>query len=267
MALSKRRLIQALITCWTLFGTLKAQEEAHLPEYLVFMKQFAVHIQIREPSGIMIWTRDSPLIEMFGLELYVGRSNHSHREPLWDRELLINTTSLVDGKFLIHDADMVVELGDTIRYRFSILHKQTLSHSNFRRILVTDHLFYRPKNNYCFSQCLASDQRQTHEEIAHLKEILEQKIKHCIGSQASEYLFFPLENAAKLVADPELYVKSRLWNVEALRPLVNSVVTTYLAHNGVGFRMYTLIDKFKVLELGQGYLDVIDFDSVLQESD
>jgi len=68
------------------------------------------------------------------------------------------------------------------------------------------------------------------------------------------------------VADAELYVKSRLFQVEALRPLVNSVVTTYLAHNGVGFRMYTLLDKFKVLELGQGYLDVIDFDSFLEES-
>uniref|UniRef100_A0A182T3U7 Uncharacterized protein n=1 Tax=Anopheles maculatus TaxID=74869 RepID=A0A182T3U7_9DIPT len=174
----------------------------------------------------MIWTRDSPLIEMFGLELYVGRSNHSHREPLWDRELLINTTAIVD-----------------------------------------DHLFYRPKNNYCFSQCLVSDQQQTHEEVAHLKEILEQKIRQCIGTQASEYLFFPLENAVKLVADPELYVKSRLWNVEVLRPLVNNVVTSYLAHNGVGFRMYTVIDKFKVLELGKGYLDVIDFDSFLQETD
>lgn len=250
-----------------MFGTLMAQEEAHLPEYLVFMKQFAVQIQIREPSGIMIWTRDSPLIEMFGLELYVGRSNHSHREPLWDREFVINTTTTVDGKFLIQDEQMVVELGDTIRYRFSVLHKQTLSHSNFRRILVTDHLFYRPKNNYCFSQCLVNDQQLTHEEVAHLTGILEQKIKQCLGSQASEYLFFPLENATKLVADTELYVKYRLWNVDALRPLVNNVVTTYLAHNGVGFRMYSIIDKFKVLELGKGYLDVVDFDSVLQEGE
>uniref|UniRef100_A0A182X2W1 CBM39 domain-containing protein n=1 Tax=Anopheles quadriannulatus TaxID=34691 RepID=A0A182X2W1_ANOQN len=243
-----------------------AQEDAHLPDYLVFTKQFAVHVQVREPSGIMVWTRDSPLIETFGLELYVGRGNHSSRGPIWDRQLLVNTSVLVDGKFFIHDDGMVVEMGDTIRYRFMVTHKKTLFHSNFRRILVTDHLFYRPKNNYCFSQCLVGDQQVAHEEVAHLKQLLEQKILQCVGTQASEHLFFPLENASKLVADAELYVKSRLFQVEALRPLVNSVVTTYLAHNGVGFRMYTLLDKFKVLELGQGYLDVIDFDSFLEES-
>ncbi|XP_049279520.1 uncharacterized protein LOC125761947 isoform X1 [Anopheles funestus] len=257
------RLIQTCIWWFVLLGTLKAQEEAHLPEYLVFMKQFAVHIQLSEPSGIMIWTRNSPLIEMFGLELYVGRKNLNHREPFWDRELLVNTTAIVDGKFLFRDDTMVVEKGEIVRYRFTVLHKKTLHHSNFRRIIVTDNLFYRPKNNYCFSQCLVNEQEQLHEEIAHMKSILEEKITQCVGSQTSKYLFFPLENAAKLVSDSELYVKYRLWHVDALKPLVNNVVTTYLAHNGVGFEMYTLIDKFKVLELGEGYLDVVDFDSVM----
>uniref|UniRef100_A0A182K7U5 CBM39 domain-containing protein n=1 Tax=Anopheles christyi TaxID=43041 RepID=A0A182K7U5_9DIPT len=260
------RSIVSLILCLALLTLSLAQEDAHLPDYLVFTKQFAVHVQVREPSGIMIWTRDSSLIDMFGLELYVGRGNHSHREQIWDRQLLVNTSVVQDGKFLIHDDDMVVEKGETIRYRFTVLHKKTLFHSNFRRILVTDHLFYRPTNNYCFSQCLVSDQLIAHQEIAHLKELLEQKIMQCVGTQASEHLFFPLENAAKLVADAELYVKHRLFQVDALRPLVNNVVTTYLAHNGVGFRMYTLLDKFKVLELGKGYLDVIDFDTFLQES-
>uniref|UniRef100_A0A182WGZ5 CBM39 domain-containing protein n=1 Tax=Anopheles minimus TaxID=112268 RepID=A0A182WGZ5_9DIPT len=243
-----RTSLSILLKC-ALLGSLVAQEEAHLPEYLVFMKQFVVDIQIREPSGIMIWTRNNPLIEMFGLELYVGRSNHSHQEPHWDRELFVNTSTIVDGKFLIRDEHMVVEKGDTIRYRFSVLHKKTLSHSNFRRIVVTDHLFYRPKNNYCFSQCLAGDQELDHEEVAHLKNILEEKIMQCVETQTSKYLFFPLENAANLVSNSDLYVKSRLWNVDALKPLVNNVISTYLAPNGVGFQMYTIIDKFKVLEL------------------
>ncbi|XP_052893304.1 uncharacterized protein LOC128301041 [Anopheles moucheti] len=129
--------------------------------------------------------------------------------------------------------------------------------------MFLDYLFHRPKNSYCFSQCLANDQEQVHREIAHVKDILEQKIMQCIGSQASKYLFFPLENTDKLVSDPELYVKYRLWHVDALKPLVSNVVTTYLAHNGVGFEMYSLIDKLKVLELGEGYLDVVDLDNQL----
>uniref|UniRef100_A0A182QVC6 Uncharacterized protein n=1 Tax=Anopheles farauti TaxID=69004 RepID=A0A182QVC6_9DIPT len=142
----------------------------------------------------MIWTRNSPLIETFGVELYVGH-----------------------------------------------------------------HLYYRPKSYHCYSQCLAKDQNDMHMEAARLKDILERKIEQCVGFQVSEHLLFPLENADKIVADPVLYVQYRLWQVEALRPLVDNVVTVYLAQNGVGFRMKTLIDKLKVLDLGMGQLNVIDY--------
>ncbi|XP_053677768.1 uncharacterized protein LOC128727846 [Anopheles nili] len=260
------RSVEVIFLAFALIGRSTSQEETHLPDYLVFMKQFMVNIQVREPTGIIIWTRNSPLIEMFGLELYIARNAHKHQDLIWDRQLLVNSSVVVDGKFLIEDEHMVVRQGDTIRYRFSVLHKHILSHSNFRRILVTEHLFYRPKNDKCYSQCLLSDQNQLHEEVSRLKDILERKILECIGSQASELLFFPLKDADKLVADPHLFVKYRLWQIDGLRPLTNNVVTTYLARNGVGFRMYTMIDKFKVLELGKGLLDVIDFDFMLEDS-
>ncbi|XP_058057056.1 uncharacterized protein LOC131208355 [Anopheles bellator] len=254
-----------------IFGALIAesatQEEEHpLPDYLVFMKQFMVNIQAREPSGIMVWTRDSPLIEMFGIELYVGKHNHGHREPIWDRQLMVNVTDTVDGKFLIQDEEMLIEPGDTIRYRFLVLHKRTVSHSNYRRILVTDHLFYRPRNYHCFSQCLIRDQEGYHEEAARVKEILEREIDQCVGSQGSEHLFFPLSGATKLVSDAQYFVKYRLWQIEDLRPVVDSVVTTYVAQNGVGFKMRTIVDKLKVLELARGRLDVVDFDAMLQNA-
>ncbi|XP_052895464.1 uncharacterized protein LOC128302639 [Anopheles moucheti] len=241
-----------------MLGSSIAQEEGP------FMKQFQVNIQIREPSGIMIWTRANPLIHKFGVELYVGVADGGvvFSKPIYDRELVDEAPDIVDGKFLFRDDYMVVKRGYLGRYRFFIEYNETISQSNFRNIIVMDDLFFRPKNNYCFSQCLVSDQNQTPEEVAHVKDILEQKIMQCIGSQATKYLFFPLENAAKLVSDPELYVKYRLWHVDALKPLVSNVVTTYLAHNGVGFQMYTLIDKFKVLELAEGFLDVVDFDTV-----
>lgn len=243
----------------------RAQEEVHLPDYLVFMNQFKVHVQIREPSGVMVWTRSSPLIEMFGIELYAGQQQNSHRQPVWDRKLEVNTTRPIDGKFMIINHDMVIRKGETIRYRFSVLHKGTLSHSNYHRDLVTDHMFYRPKDNTCYSQCLIDDRAAIHEETAHLKTILEKKILDCVGSQASEHLFFPFPNATSYVADTQLFVKSRLWEIEGLRPLIDNVVTTYLSQDGVGVRMKTVLDKFKVLELGKGKLDVIDFDAMLQE--
>uniref|UniRef100_A0A2M4CK39 CBM39 domain-containing protein n=1 Tax=Anopheles darlingi TaxID=43151 RepID=A0A2M4CK39_ANODA len=227
------------------------------------MKQFMVHVQPREPSGIMIWTRDSPLIEMFGIELYVGKHNHSQKEPIWDRQLMVNVTSTVDGKFLIHDRDMIVEVGDTIRYRFLVLHKHTVSHSNYRRILVTDHLFFRPRNTKCFSECLVRDQAGYREEAARMKEILENKILQCVGSQGSELLFFPLEGATKLVSDAMHFIKYRLWQVEDLRPVINSVQTAYVAQNGVGVKMRTVIDKLKVLEFGKGKITVVDYDNYM----
>uniref|UniRef100_A0A182MP66 CBM39 domain-containing protein n=1 Tax=Anopheles culicifacies TaxID=139723 RepID=A0A182MP66_9DIPT len=245
-----------------MLGQWALEDKSQPPENSAFMKQFVVEIQIREPSGIMIWTRNNPLIENFELELYVGRNNHSHPELHWERELFANTSTVVDGKFLIQDDNVVVEIGDTIRYRLTVLH-QNLLYSASRRIVVTDQLFYRPKNNDCFSQCLDGEQDQVHEEVAQLKDIIEKKIMQCTGSQISKYLFFPLENAVNLVSNPDLYVKSRLWHVDELKPLVNNVVITYLAPHGVGFEMYTLIDKFKVLELGEGRLDVVDFDSLI----
>ncbi|XP_053667196.1 uncharacterized protein LOC128716300 [Anopheles marshallii] len=252
------RYIQTIFWWCAMLGSSIAQKERP------FMKQFEVNIQIREPAGIMIWTRANPLIHKFGVELFVGEAAAKEilSMPEYDRELQDDTHDIVDGKFIIRDDSMVVKRGERIRYRFSVLHKETLSHSNFRQIIVTDNLFYRPKNNYCFSQCFTSNQNQAPEEIAHVKDILEQKILQCIGPQASKYLFFPLANAATLVSDSELYVKYRLWQVDALKPLINNVVTTYLALNGVGFQMYTLIDKFKVLELGELFLDVVDFDTV-----
>ncbi|XP_035774903.1 uncharacterized protein LOC118457428 [Anopheles albimanus] len=263
--MNKRPTIVAFIMC-VLAAAVMAQDEHPLPDYLVFMKQFMVHVQAREPSGIMIWTRDSPLIEMFGIELHIGKHSHSQKEPIWDRQLMVNVTSTVDGKFLIHDRDMIVEVGDTIRYRFLVLHKRTVSHSNYRRMLVTDHLFNRPRNTKCLSECLARDQAGYRQEEARMKEILEHKIEQCVGSQSSEYLFFPLEGAITLVSDPMHFIKYRLWQIEDLRPAIDNVLTAYVAQNGVGVKMRTVIDKLKVLELGRRKINVIDYDDRLTES-
>ncbi|XP_058120421.1 uncharacterized protein LOC131293019 [Anopheles ziemanni] len=244
----------------------RAQEEVHLPGYLVFMKQFTVHVQIREPSGIMVWTRDSSLIEMFGIELHVGQPNHTHHEPIWDRQLIVNTSVPMDGKFMIFDHDLTIKKDEIIRYRFSVLHKGILSHSNYHRMMVTDHLFYRPKDNVCYSECLMDSQKAIEVETARLKTMLENKILNCVGSHASEHLFFPLANATSYVANTLQFVQYRLWQIEGLRPLVNNVVTTYLAHDGVGVKMKSVLDKLKVLELGRGTLDVVDFDAILQET-
>ncbi|XP_049279521.1 uncharacterized protein LOC125761947 isoform X2 [Anopheles funestus] len=251
------RFIQTFFCFCALLGLLIAQEEDP------FLKQFEVHMQIMEPSGFMFWTKATPFIDVFGVNVFVGKPEENLLNPVFDREFADYASEIVDGKFLIRDDKIVVKRGEMLRYNFLVRYNDTITTSNFRSFIVSDEVFYRPKNNYCFSQCLVNDERQAPEEVAIVKDILEQKILKCIGSQASKYLFFPLENAGKLVSDPERYVKYRLWHVDALKPLVNNVVTTYLAHNGVGFEMYTLIDKFKVLELGEGYLDVVDLDKLI----
>lgn len=99
-----------------------------------------------------------------------------------------------------------------------------------------------------------------------MKEILEHQIEQCVGSQSSEYLFFPLEGAITLVSDPMHFIKYRLWQIEDLRPAIDNVLTAYVAQNGVGVKMRTVIDKLKVLELGRRKINVIDYDDRLTES-
>ncbi|XP_050101360.1 uncharacterized protein LOC126581611 isoform X2 [Anopheles aquasalis] len=211
-----------------------------------------VNIQVREPSGIMIWVRDSLLIEMFGIELYVGKHNatqHIDKEPIWDRQLMVNVTSTVDGKFLIHERNMNVELGDRIRYRFLILYNQTVSRSNYRGIFVTaDVIQHQPEYQ---------------QEMARSKEILEQKILQCVGSQSSEYLFFPLEDATTIVSDPMHLARYRFWQINDLKPVINSLLTAKVLTDGVVVEMRTVIDKLKVLELGREKLNVVGYDDYL----
>uniref|UniRef100_A0A182NEX0 CBM39 domain-containing protein n=1 Tax=Anopheles dirus TaxID=7168 RepID=A0A182NEX0_9DIPT len=231
------------------------------PNPPMFLEKFKVHVQVHEPSGLMIWTSNSPLIETFGVELYVGRGNPCGLHKIvWDRKLLLNTSVITDGKFIIQDDEIVVQQGETILYRYSVFHEDTVWQSFFRILSVTDHVFYRPERSECYSQCIV-EQKNLHMEAAHLKDILEREIEKCAGLQASKHLQFPLENAYKFVADPLIYVQDKLWQVESLIPLIDNVVTADVAYNGVGFRMRTLIDKLKVLELGKDQLDVIDPDA------
>uniref|UniRef100_A0A182F5G6 Uncharacterized protein n=1 Tax=Anopheles albimanus TaxID=7167 RepID=A0A182F5G6_ANOAL len=233
------------------------------PDVLPISKRVMVNVQLREPSGIMIWTRDSPLIEMFGIELHIGKHSHNQKDPIWDRQLMVNVTSTVDGKFLIHDRDMIVEVGDTIRYRFLVLYNQTVARSKYRDILVIDRLFYRPTNTICLSECLARDQPGYHQEILQLKKISERKILHCVGSQTTEYLFIPLESAITVVSDPMEFIKYRLGQIDDLRPLIDNVLTAYVVEDGVVVKMRTVIDKLKVLELSRKKLIVVDYDDYL----
>uniref|UniRef100_A0A182NEX2 CBM39 domain-containing protein n=1 Tax=Anopheles dirus TaxID=7168 RepID=A0A182NEX2_9DIPT len=255
------RLLLGSIVISFVLGLTKAELKFCRPNFPMIFGKFKAHIQLREPSGLMIWTSNSPLIETFGVELYVGRGNPCGLHKIvWDRKLLLNTSVITDGKFIIQADEIVVQRGETILYRYSVFHEDTVWQSFFRILSVTDDLFYRPERNVCYSQCPV-EQNNPHMGAARLKDILERKIEKCAGLQASKHLLFPLENANKFVADPLTYIQDKFRQVESLRPLVDNVVTADLTNNGVGFRMRTLIDKFKVLELGKYQLDVIDPDA------
>lgn len=228
-----------------------------------------VNVQFLEPAGLMVWTSDHLFMEMLKVELLVGQNNVTARNfgiPIWDRQFVSNTTVPTDGKFMITNHDMVINKNDIIRLNASVLYDGSPYYSKRLKLIVKDNFFFRPRNNLWCSHCPTNHYEHTHTVPASLKTILEKKIMDCIGSEATENLIFhyPYENKTAEV-DYRHFVTTRLKQIEGLGPLADKVVSANLAQNGVRVRMKTVIDKFMVLVLGEGIIDVVDFDSFVQE--
>ncbi|XP_065095317.1 uncharacterized protein LOC135717252 [Ochlerotatus camptorhynchus] len=227
---------------------------APLPEWIVFSRQTKLDIQILEPSGIQVWTRYKSKYRSFGVELYVNPTrDESHCD------LCRNVSSPVDGKFLIQDDKLQVKLGDTIKYRVVKVKAQEIKWSPWKYVFVDKKLFY-DSESFCASQCEQSKDIAT---VRYLERYLENMITDCSLSQISGQLFFPMDQASSFVNNPERFVKTRLYSMDQLRPLVDHVQHCFVSTDGVGFKMRTITEKLKVLEAGRERLGVVDYDEYL----
>ncbi|XP_058819879.1 uncharacterized protein LOC131682436 isoform X2 [Topomyia yanbarensis] len=205
-----------------------------LSEWFGFVRQAKVDVQILEPRGIQIWTKYRPTVSNFGVEL------------------LVNPTDSEDD-------DLMVILGDTIKYRVVEIEDSEVYWSQWRTIFV-DKSFFVQTGHYCSSQC---GNNEDHKKIQFLKEYIEKMLDNCELNRLSENLFFPMKHAQALVSNPERFVKTRLYSVDSLKPLVQRVQNVYVAEDGVGFGMQNIFEKLTVLDLGRNQLGVVDFDEYL----
>lgn len=123
-------------------------------------------------------------------------------------------------------------------------------------MFALEKLFY-DSESYCASQCEHSEDMA---RVRYLERYLENMVTKCGLSQISGQLFFPMDQALALVDNPERFVKTRLYSIDLLRPLVDHVEHCYVSVDGVGFKMRTIQDKLKVLEAGRERLAVVDYD-------
>lgn len=121
------------------------------------------------------------------------------------------------------------------------------------------HLFLKTKDD-CAFEC---EHSEAHEKIKFLEGYLRNMIINCGLDNFSEHLFFPIQDAHILVSDPDQYVKTRLYAVDALRSLTDRVATSYITLKGVGFTMRDAIDTLKVLELAGNQFGVVEYEKYM----
>ncbi|XP_058819880.1 uncharacterized protein LOC131682436 isoform X3 [Topomyia yanbarensis] len=169
-----------------------------LSEWFGFVRQAKVDVQILEPRGIQIWTKYRPTVSNFGVELLVNPTDSEV-----GCHLCRNISVPQDGKFFIQDDDLMVILGDTIKYRVVEIEDSEVYWSQWRTIFV-DKSFFVQTGHYCSSQC---GNNEDHKKIQFLKEYIEKMLDNCELNRLSENLFFPMKHAQALVSNPESVCK------------------------------------------------------------
>ncbi|XP_053692290.1 uncharacterized protein LOC128740751 [Sabethes cyaneus] len=226
-----------------------------VPEWIVFYHQTKVNIQILEPRGIQIWIKNKAKSLGFGVELVVNPTDKTDVGC----DLCRNVSFPTDGKYFIQDDNLFVSIGDTIKYRILEVECHEAKWSPWRTVFV-DITLFGETGQHCSHECNDHDD---YAAVRFLEKYVEKMLNNCELNEISETLFFPMENANYLVSDSMKFVKSRLYTVEILRPLLDHVRNVFIAPDGVGFSMGSILEKLKVLELGRDRLKLVDFDEYL----
>ncbi|XP_050101490.1 uncharacterized protein LOC126581694 [Anopheles aquasalis] len=239
-----------------------------------------IHIEVLLPKGIRLWTHYNPDVKLFGVELYV-KYNEGQTEAL-ECALCRNTTVPVYGKFLLQDDEVEARAGDVLEYVIITSDGETDLRHTKRRTVVHDDLI-RTRDRPC--DCT---ERQSPDllllEPATEVELLERMIHRVLANRSrsceslSKWLVLRVEPRNEL-ADVEQHVRTvvhRMMRVAVLLDMdgarlaisnPNELIDRVEDHpDGIAFRVRSVMEKLKLLELLRSSRLVVDYDGIFSRA-
>uniref|UniRef100_A0A182Q9Y7 CBM39 domain-containing protein n=1 Tax=Anopheles farauti TaxID=69004 RepID=A0A182Q9Y7_9DIPT len=225
-----------------------------------------VQFEVLDPHGLRLWTPRKPDMKGFGVELVINPV-HGRKQQLCN--VCRNTTEVTDGKFFLQDENVIVKSGDILEYVIVTDNGKTVQRHKPRKLIVEDYLI-KPKGRCVCPPAdvsTVSPSRQLQgdptAEIALLERILERVSKKCAEGTMSNFLFLQTDRADGAPADDlKQVVRAYFEKKDALKPLLATILTAEDASDGIVFRVQSIIDKLKILELAQQDGDILDFDKL-----
>ncbi|ETN60748.1 hypothetical protein AND_007616 [Anopheles darlingi] len=238
-----------------------------------------INIEVLLPKGIRLWTHYNPDLTLFGVELYV-KYFEGQTEAL-ECALCQNTSVPVYGKFLLQDDDLVARAGDVLEYVIITSDGETDMRHTTRRTVVDDNLI-RSGDQQC--DCTVLQNPDALLEPATEVELLERMIHRVIANRSrsceslSKWLVLRVEPRNEL-ADVEEHVHTvvhRMLRVAVLldrdgASLAISDPTELIDRvedhpDGIAFRVRSVMEKLKLLELLRSSRLVVDYDGIFSRA-
>uniref|UniRef100_A0A182JB26 Uncharacterized protein n=1 Tax=Anopheles atroparvus TaxID=41427 RepID=A0A182JB26_ANOAO len=228
-----------------------------------------VQFEVLDPQGLRLWTARKPEMKGFGVQLFVN--------PVPDRKkplvcnVCANTTEVTHGKFLLQDDSVIVKSGDILEYVIITDNGKTVQRHKPRKLIVDDYLI-KPKGRCACPPAAVSPATPTDAarqvlneptaEIELLERILERVSQKCAEGTMSKYLFLQTDRADGPTDDLKQVVRTYFDKKDALKALADSVQSAEDGTDGIVFKVKSIIDKLKILELAQQDGDILDYDKL-----
>lgn len=229
-----------------------------------------VQFEVLDPQGLRLWTAQKPEMKGFGVQLYINPVTGRKHQPSVCN-VCANTTEAKHGKFFLQDDSVIVKSGDILEYVIITDNGKTVQRHKPRKLIVDDYLI-KPKGKCaCPTEAVSTPAPDTtarqvleapQAEIALLGRILERVSQKCAEGTMSKYLFLQVDRADGPTNDLKQFVRDYFAKKSALKPLADSIVTAEDETDGIVFKVNTIIDKLKILELAQQDGDILDYDKI-----
>ncbi|XP_058452148.1 uncharacterized protein LOC131430904 [Malaya genurostris] len=217
-----------------------------------------VDFEVLDPKGLRLWTAHKPEMKMFGVELYINPTGKSDQSTC---NLCKNTTEVMHGKFFIQDDNVIVKKGDVLEYVAITDNGNTVQRHKPKKLVVNDYLIKPQGRCACPAPVQYSSVHESEPsgEIELLERIISHLSNRCAAGVVSNYLFLQVGSPAG-PSDLVQRVKSYLTDNVLLKPYADAVTSAEEYADGIGFQMKSVVDKLKILELGNGAGDILDYD-------
>ncbi|XP_058819524.1 uncharacterized protein LOC131682212 [Topomyia yanbarensis] len=217
-----------------------------------------VDFEVLDPKGLRLWTVHKPETKMFGVELFINPTGKSDQTTC---NLCKNTTEVMHGKFFIQDDNVIVKKGDVLEFVVITDNGKTVQRHKRRKLVVNDYIIKPEGRCACPAPVQHSAVREADPagEIELLERIISNLSNRCAEGVVSNYLFLQVGTPAG-PSDLVQRVKTYFTSNTLLKPYAEAVISAEEYADGIGFQMKSVIDKLKVLQLGNAAGDILDYD-------